>query len=277
MENKSTIFYPQDEMNTVLIPVTIGCLYNKCIYCSMYKDVEYREVELNEIEMNLKHGYYYTEKVFLTGADPLGIGFEKMIKLLELIKTYYPVCGRVASYASVRSISKYTVEELSILHNLGLRLLYIGFETGRDDILKFVKKGHNREEAIKQAMKLNEANLIFDTIIMYGIGGEGKSIINAIDTANMINQFTTNRILTMNLQVFNGTELDLMIKREEFELADTKERLLEIRTLLEHLEPKKPTIFDTTHPTNIINIKGTISEDKLNLLNIVNRKIATIM
>ena len=75
MNKNVTIHYPQDEMNTVLLPVTTGCSYNKCSFCSMYKDEKYSEVPLRDIEMILLHGYKYTEKVFLTGADPMAIGF----------------------------------------------------------------------------------------------------------------------------------------------------------------------------------------------------------
>jgi radical SAM superfamily enzyme YgiQ (UPF0313 family) len=172
----------------------------------------------------------------------------------------------VASYASIKNISKYSVEELSILHDSGLRLLYIGFETGRDDILKLMNKSHTVNEAIKEAKKLNEAKIPFNAIIMYGIAGKGESVDNAVATAKMINQFITNKVITMNLTVFSGTELNNMVKRGDFMPPDGNERLLEIRTLLETLEPKQPMIFDTTHPTNIISIKGTLPQDKERLI-----------
>lgn len=105
-----------------------------------------------------------------------------MKQLLDLIHQYLPYCACVASYASIKSISKYSVEELSILHDAGLRLLYIGFETGNDDVLKLMNKGHTVNEAIKSARKLNEANLLFNTIVMYGIAGKGVSVDNAIAT-----------------------------------------------------------------------------------------------
>lgn len=267
MYREDTVFYPQDEMTTVLLPVTSGCIYNKCVFCSMYKNVKYCEVPFHDIEMELLHGYTYTEKIFLTGADPLTIGFEKMKSLLNLIHTHLPYCACVASYASIKSISKYTVAELSILHDLGLRLLYIGFETGRDDVLRLMNKSHTVNEAIEQAKKLNEARLSFNSILMYGIAGKGEGIQNAIATAEMLNQFSTNKIITMNLTVFFGTELNDMIKKGIFIPTDRNERLLELLTLLKNLEPKQSTIFDTTHPTNIIKIKGILPQDKSLLIN----------
>jgi Fe-S oxidoreductase len=273
MSKNDTVYYPQDEMTTVLLPVTLGCSYNKCLFCSMYKDDKYSEVPLAEIEMQLLNISKYTEKVFLTGADPMAIGFDKMKRLLDLINKHLPYCACVASYASIKNIAKYTVEELSILHDAGLRMLYIGFETGRDDILKLINKGHTVNEAIKQAKRLNEAKIPFNTIIMYGIAGKGGSVDNAVATARMINQFTTNRVITMNLTIVDGTELSNMVKRGDFIPADGNERLVEIKTLLENLEPKQSMMFDTTHPTNLIMIKGTLPQDKERLINEVAKRI----
>lgn len=260
------VHYPQDEMTTFLLPVTFGCAYGKCAFCAMYKGDPYGEVSLSEIEMQLRHGGLYTEKVFLTGADPLSIGFDRMKRILDMIHHFLPWCACVASYASVRSISNFSIQELDILHNAGLRLLYIGFESGSDEILKWMLKGHTVQNALEQARKLNTARLPFNTVIMYGIAGKGKSVENARATAEMINQFETNRVITMSLTVFEGTKLSKMIQSGDFVPADYSERLLEIETLLEHLRPRRQMIFDTTHPTNIIRIKGTLPQDRDRLI-----------
>ena len=273
MDENNVVYYPQDEMTTFLLPVTLGCSYNKCAFCSMYKGEEYAEVPFSDMEMQLLNAYKYTEKVFLTGADPMAIGFDKMKRLLDMIHRYLPYCACVASYASIKNISKYSVEQLSVLHDAGLRMLYIGFETGRDDILKLMNKGHTVNEAIIQAKKLNEAKLQFNSIIMYGIAGDGESVDNAVATAGMINQFITSRIITMNLTVFDGTELKNMVERGAFVPASRKERLVEVKTLLENLKPKKPTIFDTTHPTNIVKIKGRLPQEKERLIREVEMQI----
>lgn len=267
MNKNDTVYYPQDEMNTVLLPVTSGCPYNKCKFCSMYKDEKYSEISFLDIKLQLMNAYLYTEKVFLVGADPLIIGFEKMQELLDMIKEYLPYCACIASYAAIKSVAKYSVEELSILHDKGLRLLYIGFETGRDDILKLMNKGHTVKEAIKQARKLNQAKMAFNSIVMYGIAGEGESLDNAIATARMLNSFKTNKVITMNLMLMEDAELNDMIKAGEFMPAGRKERLVEVKTLLENLEPESRMQFDTTHPTNIIKIEGMLPQDRNKLIN----------
>ena len=267
-----TLYYPQDEMKTVLLPVTSGCSYNGCAFCSMYKDVAYRPVPFAEIETELRSGDTYTEKIFLTGADPMSIGFSKMKRLLEMIRSHLPYCARVGAYASIQNIARYSVDELSVLHDAGLRMLYIGFETGRDDVLKMINKGHTVEQAVEAAKKLNQAKLPFNTVVMYGIAGEGECQNNAVATAEMINRFEIARIITMNLVVFYGTDLNAMVKRGDFVPASGKERLLELRTLLEHLKPQKRTMFDTTHPTNIIKMEGELPQDRKRLIEQVKRQ-----
>lgn len=274
MYGSDAIHYPQDEMNTVLLPVTSGCIYNKCVFCSMYKDEKYLEVSFSDIEMQLMNMDSYTEKIFLVGADPMAIGFDRMKQLLEMIHLYLPYCARVASYAAIRSIAKYSINELSILHDAGLRLLYIGFETGRDDILKLINKGHTVEQAIQQAKKLNEANLSFNTIVMYGLAGKGESVDNAVATAKMVNQFVTGKFITMNLLIMEGSRLRDMVKNNEYVPSGRRERLIEIRTFLENLEPKQPMMFDTTHPTNLVRMEGILPEERRRLLREIKNHIA---
>ncbi|MGM0395941.1 MAG: radical SAM protein [Bacillota bacterium] len=263
---ESSIHYPQDEMTTMMIPVTTGCPYNRCLFCTMYKDDKYSEVPLPQIRQQLINGYKYTEKVFLTGADPLYIGYDKMIIILKKIREGLPYCARVASYASIRSVSRYSVEELSNLHNEGLRLLYIGFETGSDKYLSLMNKGHTVRDAIREAKKLNKANLAFNAIVLTGIGGADTWEENAKETAGMINQFHTKTLITMSLMLMEGSELSELVKKGDYIPSSRQENLLEIRTLLRNLNPEKPMEFDTTHPSNIIKIKGTLPEDKERLL-----------
>ncbi len=240
-----------------------------------------------------------------------------MMRILKLIQKYYPYCGCVAMYAAVRTINNYTVEELKQLHAAGLRLLYIGFESGSDEVLKSIRKGHTVKTAIAVGKKLNEARLPFNAIVMYGIAGEGNSEENAKKTAEMLNQFSASKIITMNLTVFASTELakmeqegmfvqagikekisevrilleNLMLnqfsaskiitmnltvfastelaKMEQegmFVQAGIKEKISEVRILLENLDVKKRTEFDTTHATNIIKLLGTLPDEKEILL-----------
>lgn len=260
-QEHTNIYYPYDEMITTLIPAAEGCPYNKCTFCAMYQDCEYREVSLGEVEQVLLNADPYTERVFLTGADPLHIGYEKMLRILEKIKKYLPYCACVASYASIRSISKYTIEQLETLHHMGLRLLYVGFESGSDQVLQKIQKGHTVDRAVQQAQKLNQAHIPFHAIIMYGIAGHGNGVENALRTAEMLNQFKSNKIITMNYTVFEFSKMAEWVREGTFIEATANEKREEIKTLLEHISPTCALEVDTTHPTNLIKMKGRLPKD----------------
>ncbi len=266
MYKDATTYYPVNERHTQLVPVTIGCAHKKCAFCHMYENCPYEEVPLHEMDEELRYGNEYTEKVFLTGADPLHIGFAKMEKVLQLIRKRLPRCACVACYAAVRTVYRYSVEELKQLHELGLRLLYIGFESGDDEVLAFMKKGHNVDMALTAAKKLNEAHIPFNTIVMLGLAGRDKCLTHAEKTAAMVNQFHSNKIVTMNLTLFDSTPLAAMVTRGEFVEASNWEKGEELKALLERLDPPGGTILDTTHPTNNIKIMGQLPFEKEKLL-----------
>lgn len=266
MKEKIIIHYPQDERDSFLLPVTQGCSYNQCLFCTMYRDQVYEEVSFSQIEQHLKNADPYTEKVFLTGADPLAIGFEKMEALLAKIRQFLPICARVSSYSSVKNLSAYTLEQLAFLHDGGLRQLYIGFETGRDDLLRQMRKPHTLKEAIVQAQKLNRAHLPFNAILLLGLGGHAEGEKSGLATAAMMNQMEADRLITMKLTLFQGSKLAEMAEKGTLVPADHQEILREMEVLLEGLEPQRTMIFDTTHPTNVVKIKGVLPREQRALL-----------
>ena len=152
------------------------------------------------------------------------------------IKKYLPYCACVSMYASIKNLRDKTVEQLKELHRLGLGFLYIGLESGSDRILKQMKKGHTAAEAVEQLKKLNEAQIPFNSILIYGLGGAGCAKENAVESAKMLNQVRSANIIMMNLTVFPDTELEKWCKDGSFVQASGRERIEELAYLLEALE-----------------------------------------
>lgn len=266
MSLDDTIYYPQDEINTALLPVTKGCSYNKCAFCSMYKGQQYEEIPLSEILFQLQNMEPYTERIYLVGADPLHIGFKKMRRILKEIRTALPYCACVSAYSAVKTLKQYSEEELSILHDEGLRLLYIGFESGSDDILFLINKGHTAADAILQGKKLQHARLSYNAIIMYGVAGQNKGTDHMLKTITLLNQLQPYKIITMNLTLFPGTVLYQRSENGTYLPESNEERINELKLLIANLHCKKPVQIDTTHPTNLKKIRGVLPQDKEKLL-----------
>lgn len=259
MRYDQIIYYPPFERHSLLLQVTCGCSYNQCAFCNMYKTVDFEVIPLKQIIADLKDasGYNpYTERVFLVGGEPLCLPFEQMKEILTQIKKYLPYCACVSMYASIKNLRDKTVEQLKELHRLGLGFLYIGLESGSDRILKQMKKGHTAAEAVEQLKKLNEAQIPFNSILIYGLGGTGGAKENAVESAKMLNQVRSANIIMMNLTVFPDTELEKWCKDGSFVQASGRERIEELAYLLEALELTTPTGFSTSHVTNPVMITG---------------------
>ena len=150
----------------------------------------------------------------------------------------------------------------------------VGFETGSDETLKLMKKGHTAAAAVRQGQKLNEAKLPFCAIVMYGIAGEGKGEENARLTAKLLNQFVPAKIITMNLTVFALTEPGRDGERGKIYRGNDEGETPGVKNLIIELHMKKPVEIDTTHTTNLIKMTGRLPEDAEKLLDQIDARLA---
>ncbi|MFV0441014.1 MAG: radical SAM protein [Lachnospirales bacterium] len=276
MHYDSMIYRPPTEAYTQLLQVTSGCSHNTCIYCNMYEGVDFKVSPIEEIKADLKEIAPYSStirRIYLLNGDPFALSFEKLKEIALLVKKYIPLCNTITMYASVNSIKDKTVDELKVLRKLGINHLYMGIETGHDDTLKYINKGNTSEEAKVQLKKLNEANMDFITILMYGIAGKGKGIENAKATAELMNEVKTIGIGPMNLNILQGTVLYDLMRKGKFEEASDLEKLEELRALIENLEQKEEMLFSCIHMSNLLSLDGTLPRDKKKFLKEIDRVI----
>lgn len=269
MHYDEMIYRPPTEAYTLLLQVTSGCSHNKCTYCNMYEGVRFKLSPIDDIRDDLREASMKspnTQRVYLLNGDPFVMSFEKLKEIAILIKQYLPKCETITMYASVNSVKDKTVEQLKELRRLGINELYFGIETGYDETLKAINKGSTSSDAYEQLAKLNEANMDFLSIIMYGVAGKGKGEANAEATAKLLSEVETIAIGPMNLSVLQGTQIYEQVKNGEFEEADELEKLKELRVLIQNLEVKRSTYFTCMHISNLVSLNGVLPNDKAKFL-----------
>lgn len=269
MHYDEVIYRPPLEANTILLQVTSGCSHNKCTYCGMYKDVKFELASLEQIEADLKELSMIKTtitRIYLLNGDPFSLSAARLKEIALLIKKYLPKCKTISMYASISGIKTKTTQELEELKSLGINDLYFGIESGNDEILKKINKGTTAQESIEQLLRLNQVGISFFSIIMYGIAGKSQGIANAIDTAKLLNQVKSKGIFPMSLTLTPGTQMHNDYLKGNFEPATELERLVELKTFIEHLDLKTSTVFSGQHPTNTVPLSGILPRNKEDLI-----------
>ncbi len=268
MDYEGRICKPPMEIGTYMLPVAVGCSYNACSFCTLFKHLKFRELPLEKVEAELvrvKNLGGYPKRIFLGDGNPFGLSTERLLRTIELIHKYFPQCRDINMDATVTNVAEKSDAELKSLCDSGVRELYLGIECGLDDVLAFMQKDHDSEAARRQIARLREAGLIYSAHIMCGTAGAGRGVENAESTARFLNETAPRRIVNTSLFIHSSAPLYADIKSGRFRPATELENLLEERRLLEHLTVPV-AYYDGLHDYLEVRTKGRLPEDRERML-----------
>lgn len=272
MRYEGNIFRPPGEWKSYLLQCTIGCSYNKCTFCGMYKDKSFRVRPLKDIleDIDMAKAYYGdVKRVFLCDGDAIIMRQDELLAILEKLYQSFPSLEKVTTYAGPKSTMTKTPEQLRELRQAGLVRTYLGVESGSDEVLKATNKGVDSKEMLEAGLRLTDAGFDLWDIILIGLAGPGEaSTRHAIQTAELINQMKPRHLSAMTYMVADGTPMAEDVHAGRFQVLTPDETLREIRTLIEHLETG-PLHFTSNHASNYLPLKGTLPDDKEHLLSLI--------
>lgn len=239
---------PPYEADSCIIPLTSGCTYGKCAFCDLYHDEPFGITSLAEFEKNLeeiKTYQPYARRIFLTGANPFALSYEKLKPYILTVRDYLIKCRSIAMFASIRDIKNKEVRQLRKLKAMGVNGLTVGTESGDDDTLLLANKGYTSKDIVEQCGKLDEAGIEYYIVYMTGLAGHGNGYRNAENTANIFNKLNPYLISIDSLTLFEGTKLYQMERDGAFIAAGEKERLEELQVLLKNLRLRTHLLANT--------------------------------
>ncbi|WP_195972331.1 radical SAM protein [Clostridium thermobutyricum] len=263
------LYRPPSEANSLIIQATLGCSHNKCSFCSMYKGKKFTIKPLEQIKeeiLEFRKIYTYVQKIFIADGDALIIPMNDLRELLKFIKNTFKECTRVTMYASPKSIRLKTIDELRELKNLGLEMVYMGIESGSEEILKDINKGATRDEIIQAGKKIKESDIKLSATIISGIGGKEKTNLHAKDTGSIISIIKPNYVGVLSLMIEKNTEIEEKVKNYELEILSSFEILKEIKEILKNINTDEKIIFRSNHASNYVSLKGNLPIDKDRLI-----------
>ncbi len=272
------VWRPPYEAQSILIQATAGCTHNKCKFCSLYpKELKFRASPMSEIEHDLKVVQLYkahSRRVFLTGSNPFVLKADKLMDIAQRIRKAMPHIETIGCFARITDIKNKSMEELKQLRHFKFTRLTIGIETGHDETLSYMRKGYDAKTALEQCLRLEEAGIEYHFIILNGLAGKGKGIENAMATAELFNKIHPSIINITSLTIFPESDLYLDVVDEKYIETPEKERLIEMKTLIENLN--NPTTILANTISNAVPITGILPKDKSRMVQILKSAIDEI-
>ena len=259
------LFRPPAEADNLILQVTLGCSYNNCSFCSMYKTKSYEVRKLEDVYRDINavaKAYPDTHKIFLADGDALAVPSKHLLTILKQLQNSFPKLRRVSLYASAQNILSKSHEELKTLYENKLNLIYYGIETGSNLILQKITKGVSQSEIIDSLNRASNAGIKVSATVILGIGGEKHSKEHIEKTAEIINATSVNYLSTLQLGLEEDAKDNFYKHFSDFKPIDDVQILEEQKRFLELLHPTNKIIFRSNHASNALHLSGTLPRDK---------------
>ena len=269
------VFRPPSEAHSLILPVTNGCSWNNCGFCEMYTQPQkkFRARDEAEVLAEIQRcgEQLIVQRVFLADGDALVLPTRRLLAILEAIRQHMPQVERVSSYCLPRNLRKKSVDELKELADAGLKMAYVGAESGDDEVLARVNKGETFESTLSALDKLGQAGITRSVMVLNGLGGQLLSEQHALNSARLMNAAQPEYLSTLVVSFPTG-EARFRAGFADYQPLSQDQLFREIEQLLQALE-LRDTVFRSDHASNYLVLKGTLGADKARMLAQVRKAI----
>lgn len=262
------VFRPPSEAHSLILPVTNGCSWNKCTFCEMYTQPQkrFRARDTDEVLEEIRRcgEQLIVQRVFLADGDALVLPTHRLLAILHAIRERLPEVTRVSSYCLPRNLRRKSVTELRELADAGLKMAYVGAESGDDEVLARVNKGETYQSTLEALEKLGEAGIARSVMILNGLGGARLSRQHADNSARLMNAAQPEFLSTLVVSFPTGLQR-FANGFADYEALDQPALFRELERLLLGLE-LRDTVFRSDHASNYLVLKGQLGADKQRIL-----------
>ena len=269
------VFRPPSEAHSLILPVTNGCSWNNCGFCEMYTQPQkkFRARDEAEVLAEIQRcgEQLIVQRIFLADGDALVLPTRRLLAILEAIRQHMPQVERVSSYCLPRNLRKKSVDELKELADAGLKMAYVGAESGDDEVLARVNKGETFESTLSALDKLGRAGITRSVMVLNGLGGQLLSEQHALNSARLMNAAQPEYLSTLVVSFPTG-EARFRAGFADYQPLSQDQLFREIEQLLQALE-LRDTVFRSDHASNYLVLKGILGADKPGLLRRVREAI----
>ena len=263
------VIRPPSEANSYILQVTYGCSHNRCTFRGTYADKPFRARPIQEVLEDValaRAEIPDTRCVFLADGNALVLSAERLVTILDALASAFPRLRRVGLYANARDILGKTDAELAALRQRKLTIIYLGLESGSDEVLRRVHKGITAAEMVEAVRRLRGAGMRASVIGLLGLGGTELAAEHAEATGRVVSAMDPEYFSMLTVMLIPGTELYRQWRQGTFKLPEPKCLLQELRLVITHCDGLSRCVFRTNHASNYLPLAGTLSREKTELL-----------
>jgi len=274
MHLEAPVYRPPSEAYSLIFQLTLGCRHNACTFCGLYKGKPYRSKTWEQIKKDIDSCAYLrgVQRVFLADGDALAADTSLILQTADYLNKKFPGLERIAMYAGPKDILKKSMDDLKQIRASNIQMLYMGVESGSNNILKAVHKGVTAEQMVEAGKKALEAGFELSVTIITGLGGTELWEEHARETGKIISAINPTYLSALTLMPLPHTILYDQIQQGKFTVPDTMLFFREMKLLLENLD-LKDCIFRCNHATNYLPLRGVLNKDRDALIAILDRAI----
>ena len=264
MKYEGLIFRPPSEAESLILQVTVGCSYNRCTFCGAYQGKSFRIKSFEEVKEDIDEMSSYRpriQRVFLADGDALIISQKELLRILDYLKTRFSGLERVGIYANAKDIIQKDVEELRDLKELGLGIIYLGLESGHQEVLKRIKKNAKVDQLIRAGRRVKESGILLSITVILGIGGIELSQVHAEETGKVLSEMDPDFVGALSLMVVPGTPIERDIDTGKLVLPNPFGLIQELETMITHCQFTR-CFFASNHASNYLPLRIRMPEEK---------------
>jgi radical SAM superfamily enzyme YgiQ (UPF0313 family) len=293
MFTRPEIIRPPSEWRSYYLPLTHGCSNSTCTFCNFYgtefqiRDLEDVKQEIDALSLYMKQGIVLNgipnivyalasrwdgKRIFLQDGDALVYPVAKLKEVLHYINQTLPHVDRIAAYATAQDILKVDASDLEELRDLKLGILYIGLESGDDEVLERIRKGISSAEIVKACKRVKEAGILTSVTVILGLGGIEGSEKHTRATARALTEMDPDYVGALTLTIVSGTPLEQEYKQGKFTVISPFQSVMELLDIIRN-SSFTHCFFSSMHASNYFSVRGILPGDRERMINQLERII----
>jgi len=264
MKYEGMIFRPPSEAESLILQVTVGCSYNRCTFCGAYQGKSFRIKSFEEVKEDIDEASSYhsrIQRVFLADGDALIIPQKELLRILDYLKIKLRKLERVGIYANAKDILQKDVEELKVLKDRGLGIIYLGLESGDREILRRIKKNATIDQLIRAARRVKDSGILLSVTVILGIGGIEQSEAHAEATGKVLSEMDPDYVGALSLMIVPGTPIEKEIESGKLVLPTPFGLIQELETMIKNCNFTQ-CFFASNHASNYLPLRIRMPEEK---------------